>query len=97
MTGSPQRCIRLLRAPSADDVGLLAITTRGKTAFYVFKEIVSAIGGRGFEMHRLGMGPVYHVRVGTPKECTCECMGFYRHGNCKHIQGLLALVGHGMI
>jgi hypothetical protein len=48
-------------------------------------------------MHRLGMGTVYHVRVSTPQDCTCECIGFYRHGNCKHIQGLLALVGHGMI
>ncbi|MCI0680858.1 MAG: hypothetical protein L0Y71_02040 [Gemmataceae bacterium] len=97
MSQSPPRFIRLLRAPTPTDVGLLAITTRGKTGFYVFKEIPSAIGGRGFEMHRLGLGTVYHVRVGKPEECACECIGFYRHGKCKHIQGLLALVGHAMI
>jgi hypothetical protein len=94
---APTRHIRLLRAPTPNDVGLLALTANRKTAFYVFKEIPNQIGGRGFVMHRLGLGPVYHVRVGAPAECSCECLGFYRHGKCKHIQGLLALVGHGLI
>ena len=97
MADSPSRFIRLLRAPSDRDAGLLAITAKGKTAFYVFKDIPCAIGGRGFVMHRLGLGTVYHVRVGEPAECSCECMGFFRHAKCKHVQGLLALVGHGMI
>ena len=97
MPNTPLRYIRLLRAPTEHDAGLLAITASKKTTFYVFKEIPCAIGGRGFVMHRLGMGDVYHVRVGTPADCTCECMGFSRHGNCKHVQGLLALVGHGLI
>lgn len=91
------RCIRLLRAPTEHEAGLLAITTQGKTAFYVVKEIPCAIGGRGFVVHRLGMGEVYHVRVGAPAECSCECLGYFRHGKCKHVQGLLALVGHGLI
>ena len=97
MPDSPTRCIRLLRAPSERDAGLLAITAKGKTSFYVFREVPCAIGGRGFVMHRLGLGNIYHVRVGAPVECSCECMGFFRHGKCKHIHGLLALVGHGMI
>mgnify|MGYP001585532351 CR=1 FL=1 len=97
MPDSASRCIRLLRAPTERDAGLLAITAARKTGFYVFREIPCAIGGRGFVMHRLGLGNVYHVHVGAPAECSCECMGFFRHGKCKHIQGLLALVGHGMI
>ena len=97
MADSCSRCIRLLRAPTEHDAGLLAITAKGKTSFYVFREIPCAIGGRGFVMHRLGLANVYHVRVGAPNECSCECLGFFRHGKCKHVQGLLALVGHGMI
>jgi len=97
MSQIPTRSIRLLRAPTERDLGLLALTAHRKTAFYVFQEIPCPIGGRAFRMHRLGLGDVYHVRVGVPAECSCECLGFYRHGNCKHVQGLLALVGHGMI
>lgn len=97
MSAETPRHLRLLRAPSESDVGLLALSAKGKTAFYVFREIPCLIGGRGFVMHRLGLGPVYHVRVGTREQCSCECLGFYRHGKCKHIQGLLALIGHEMI
>ncbi len=97
MPDPPTRFIRLLRAPTEHDAGLLAVTAKGNTSFYVFREIPCAIGGRGFEMHRLGLGSVYHVRVGKQTDCSCECMGFIRHGKCKHVQGLLALVGHGMI
>jgi hypothetical protein len=97
MADSPARFVRLLRPPTNNDVGLVALSAHHRTAFYVFKEIPSDIGGRGFVMHRLGLGHVYHVRVGTPAQCSCECLGFYRHGNCKHIQGMLALVGHGLI
>ena len=97
MAASPPRHIRLLRAPSAIDPGLVALTANKKTTFYVFKEIPTEIGGRGFIMHRLGLGNVYHVRVGTPEQCSCECLGFYRHGKCKHVQGMAALVGHRLI
>ena len=91
------RLVRLLRAPEDTGVGLLALTSRRKTAFYVFKEVPCEIGGRGFVMHRLGLGPAYHVRVGRPDECSCECLGYLRHGKCKHLQGLMALVGHRLI
>lgn len=97
MAASRSRHIRLLRAPTAHDVGLVALTANQRTSFYVFKEIPTDIGGRGFVMHRLGLGNVYHVRVGAPEQCSCECMGYYRHGKCKHVQGMAALVGHRMI
>ena len=91
------RVIRLVRSPDSDGVGVLAVASKKDTQFYVFKEIGCAIGGRGFTIHRLGLGEVYHVRVGTPAESTCECLGFLRHGRCKHLQGLSALVGHGLL
>ncbi len=69
--------------------------TRGKERqFYTFQEIPCEIGGRAFAMHRLGMGELYHVRVGTGTDCSCECLGFLRHGRCKHVMGLRALIEH---
>jgi len=97
MAEASTRLVRLLRTPDENGVGLIALTSRRKTAFYVFREIPCEIGGRAFAMHRLGLGDVYHVRVGRPDECSCECLGYLRHGQCKHLRGMLALVGHGLI
>lgn len=91
------RLIRLLRPPHADEPGVLALESESKIQFYVFREIPCAIGGRGFAIHRLGLGNLYHVRVGKPIDLLCECMGFYSRGNCKHLKALLALTGHGLI
>jgi SWIM zinc finger len=91
------RVIRLMQTPDAHGVGIFAIVERKRTQFYVFREIPCDIGGRGFVVHRLGLGDLYHVRVGDPRDCSCECLGFLRHGRCKHIQGLAALIGHDLI
>ena len=91
------RTIRLLRAPRPTDAGILSITSDRRTTYYVFREIACAIGGRGFAVHRLGLGNLYHVRVGAPRESSCECLGVLRHGRCKHIQGLSALIGHELL
>ena len=55
------------------------------------------LGGRAFALHRLGLGTLYHVRVGTTAECSCECLGYLHHRKCKHILGLLALTGHDLL
>jgi hypothetical protein len=94
---SPPRTIRLIRQPGPDGVGIFAITARRLATTYVFREIPCDIGGRGFAVHRLGLGNLYHVRIGTPRDCHCECLGYLRHGRCKHILGLTALVGHGLL
>jgi hypothetical protein len=91
------RVIRLIRSPNALGAGLLAITNRRRTQYYVFKEMRCDIGGRGFAVHRLGLASVYHVRVHTPRDSTCECLGYLRHGYCKHIEGLRALIGHQLL
>lgn len=92
-----ERTIRLVRSPHVDGIGVLRITTGNHLDWYTFGEIRCDIGGRGFAIHRLGLGNLYHVRVGTPEECSCECLGFLRHGRCKHILGLRALMGRGEI
>jgi hypothetical protein len=93
----PARVIRLVRPPDADGVGIFSITTRKATQFYAFKEIACEIGGRGFAVHRLGLANLYHVRLRTAQDSSCECLGFLRHGRCKHVQGLAALVGHHLL
>src|SRR5947207_718951 len=97
-SAAKQRSIRLLRAPAeGDGVGVCCIASGKDVAFYAFQEIPCAIGGRTFALHRLGLGTVYHVRIGAPEECSCECMGFLSKGHCKHLLGLLALVERGVI
>jgi hypothetical protein len=91
------RVIRLIQHPDRDGVGVLSIADKKSMQYYVFKEIPCDIGGRAFEVHRLGLANLYHVRVADAKDSTCECLGFLAHGRCKHIQGLAALIGHDLL
>jgi hypothetical protein len=75
----------------------MAITRGRQTHYYVFREIACELGGRGFALHRLGLGNLYHVRIGKPHECSCECLGFLYRNRCKHVLGLLALTGHELL
>ena len=97
VTQASRRVIRLMQTPDAFGVGVFAVITRKSTQYYIFKEIPCAIGGRGFAVHRMGLGSLYNVRIGAAHECSCECMGFLRHGRCKHVQGLSGLIGHGLL
>ena len=89
---SPPRSIALVRTPTRDGVGVFRITAGGKAQFYTFVELRCDLGGRGFAVHRLGLGNLYHVRVGRPVECDCDCLGFLSHSVCRHVLGLRALV-----
>ena len=88
----PVRTISLFRPPGRDGVGVFRITVGPRSQFYTFREIRCDIGGRGFAVHRLGLGELYHVRVGRPADCSCECLGFLRWGHCRHVLGLRALM-----
>ena len=95
---APKRTtFELVRTPRVDGVGIFSVTAKRDAAIYAFCEIPCEIGGRGVAVHRLGISNLYHVRVGLPEDCSCECMGFLRHGNCRHIEGLLALIQRGDI
>ena len=94
---TPERVIRLIRPTTLDGVGVFSVCAGGRTTFYALHELRCDIGGRGFAVHRLGLGELYHVRVGAPEECSCECLGFLRHGHCRHVLGLLALVSRGLL
>jgi hypothetical protein len=96
-TPTPERVIRLVRPTTIDGVGVFSVRAGNRTTSYTLHEIRCDIGGRGFAVHRLGLGELYHVRVGEPEDCSCECLGFLRHGRCRHILGLLALVKRGLL
>jgi hypothetical protein len=93
----PVRSLRLIRPPAHNEPGVFCITSKKDTHYYVFQEIACEIGGRAFAMHRLGLGQLYHVRVGRPQDCSCECLGFLAHDQCKHIMALQALLAEGKL
>ncbi len=87
-----KRTICLVRPPLGDGVGVFRVTVGQTTTLYAVREVPCEIGGRGFAVNRLGLGELYHVRIDSLEESTCECLGFLRHGYCKHVLGLYALV-----
>src|ERR1700747_311112 len=91
------RTIRLVRPTTIDGVGVFCVTVGERSWYYTLREIRCDIGGRGFAVHRLGLGTLYHVRIGEPRDCLCECLGSLRHGHCRHILGLLALIRRGLL
>jgi hypothetical protein len=91
------RTIQLVREPDSRGVGIFRISSGKKSQFYTFREIPCEIGGRGFAVHRLGQGTLYHVRVGIPEDFSCECLGFLRWGHCKHTAGLATLIRQGKL
>lgn len=93
----PVRTIRLLRRPTADRVGVFWIRVGDELALYPFHEIRCDIGGRGFAVHRWGTRRWYHVRVGVPADCSCECLGFLFRRRCRHVLGLRTLIRRGQI
>lgn len=100
MTASPAkpgRTIRLVRPPDGRGVGVFCVSVAGHSTWYTLREIACEIGGRGFEVHRLGLGNLYHVRVGRREDCSCECPGFLYRSYCRHVLGLLALVREGKL
>lgn len=93
----PARTIRLVRSPQSDGTGVFCLTVGDEATYYAVREIPCEIGGRGFAVHKLGMGTLYHVRAGAVEDCSCECKGFLRWSHCKHVRGLLALVQAGQL
>ncbi|MFM7151467.1 MAG: SWIM zinc finger family protein [Gemmataceae bacterium] len=91
------RTVRLARDPTQDGIAVFVVTAGGKSVFYTAREILCEIGGRGFSVHRMGIGSVYHVRIGDPVDSSCECLGYLRHGRCRHLLGLQALIQAGKL
>lgn len=91
------RTINLLRRPNVRRLGVFCICVGDDVALYPFREIPCFIGGRGFAVHRWGTRRFYHVRVGAPVDCSCECLGFLFRRRCRHILGLNTLIRRGKL
>jgi hypothetical protein len=54
--------------------------------------------GTAFRLEKTGEpdGETYHVNLDGEKS-SCECKGHMRHGRCKHVDGLTALVRAGKL
>ena len=89
--------IQLLRKPTADTAGIFSVKAGKTEAFYAFQEIPCFIGGRGFDVMRLGTTRRYHVRAVDHRDFSCECIGYLAHGRCRHALGLLTLIDRGEI
>ena len=93
----PTRTVRLVRPAAIDGTAVICVTLAEQATCYAVREIPCEIGGRGFAVHRTGLGNLYHVRVGPPEDCSCECRGFLYHGHCRHVLGLMALLREGKL
>ncbi|MFO0876674.1 MAG: hypothetical protein U0840_04815 [Gemmataceae bacterium] len=91
------RTVRLVCEAVADGVAVFCVTVSGSATYYTAREVLCEIGGRGFAIHKLGLGEVFHVRICGERDSTCECMGYLRHGYCRHVLGLRALIEAGKL
>ena len=55
-TRAGERFIRLHRSPARDGIGVFSVRAAGRTTYYTLYEMPCEIGGRGFAVHRLGVG-----------------------------------------
>jgi hypothetical protein len=93
----PARTVNLILAPTAPMPGIVRITV-GEEPWcdYNVARIPSDFG-RAFRLVKiLGPHDRYDVLL-NGEHSSCECKGFLRHGHCKHVDGLQALVAAGKL
>jgi hypothetical protein len=97
------RQIILLRPVAPGRPGLVQITASGQTARYTVRNMASGIGGRAFELAKVGAGPTddgpYHVLC-DGEASICHCKGFFRFGPrqlCRHLWGMATLIRRGLV
>jgi hypothetical protein len=97
----PARHVGLVIPPDGGASGVVRITAGRVSADYALRPIPSQIGGRAFELTKLGLladGECYHVRLtGDARQDSCDCRGHVAHGHCKHVDALAALVAAGRL
>jgi hypothetical protein len=78
---------------------------RNQTCRYIVSETATAWAGRAFHLKKAegecgsdDEAEAYDCFIGVnPQDRKCECRGFLRHGHCKHLDSLLALLNHGKL
>jgi hypothetical protein len=90
----------LILAPTHTMPGFVRLTVRRgrkvRDTDYQLSRVPSAFG-RGFKLVKLlGEHDVHFVNLDGARS-SCECLGFLRHGRCKHVKGLADLVAEGKL
>lgn len=86
------RQVRWLVRPSvADGWGTVEIRVNRRPAAYAIRRLKVDFGVAGFEVVKLGTKLVYHVLL-DGRRSLCDCVGHERHGHCKHVEALQALL-----
>lgn len=90
----PERRIRLALRPSADNPGVVRIHQGKEEDSYLLYSLATDFG-HGWRLVKED-GETYDINLNGPRS-TCECKGFLRWHHCKHVEGLQALVSHGLL
>jgi hypothetical protein len=93
----PPRFACLVVKPDGLHAGVLRLFTGRDATDYVL-ERTPAAWGTGFLLTKVGDGAEYHTNIGDASSSpTCECLGFLKHGHCKHVESLQALAAAGRL
>jgi hypothetical protein len=95
---SPHTAIRWTPDPDATGRGELVIHTARASTAYAVAEFGTPWEGRAFLLTRRepdagGAAVSYNVFCHRGRQDNlCDCRGFARHGNCKHVSACFALI-----
>jgi hypothetical protein len=95
----PARSIRLDLTPGQHSPGVVTIAV-GKLAKRYFLDTIPSDWGRAFRLEEIGTDgecPYFVCLDDSTGHHQCNCLGFLRHGHCKHVAGLRALLAAGKL
>lgn len=96
----PSRSIRVAIPAFGDNPECIVVITVGGQCTHYFCRPIPSDFGTAFRLEKLplyGFG-VYAVNLGGDgAKPSCECKGFLRWGQCKHLSGVLALRQAGQL
>ena len=95
---SPKRFIRLVVPLYGDEgPGVIRISVEDQEPCdYLARRLPSDFGSAAFNLTKVGGHEEYAVLLDGASS-SCECKGFLRWGQCKHVDGLKALLDRGLL
>jgi hypothetical protein len=94
----PSRSARVFVRPDGNQAGVVRLTVGKDHADYLVRRLASDFGD-AYRLDKVGVfgdTSSYDVNLCDAGR-TCECAGFLRHGHCKHVDGLAALIAAGQL